>query len=80
MLLAHNHMMLVLRAYMTRTKRNLPRDAERDIVFCEPESRLSKAAVAESPIGKQLAELLDEGCEVEVLAWERTSRSQGWPP
>ena len=69
-LLAHNHMMLVLRAFLVQAKWDLPYDAERNIVYCDGDGQLSATAVAGSPNGKELAEILEEGVVVEVLAWE----------
>ena len=70
MLLAHNHIMLILRAFVTRAKWELPRDDEKHIVFCDAEGRLSTAAVAETANGKELADVLREGVDVEVLSWK----------
>ena len=71
MLLALWHMLLVIRAFLTRDKWELPPDVGKGIVFlCDADGRLCTAAVAESSNGRQLAELLREGCDVEVLAWE----------
>mgnify|MGYP001114192065 CR=1 FL=1 len=71
MLLAHCHMLLIIRAFLTRAKWELPPDVDKGIVFfCDADGRLCTAAVAESSNGRQLAELLHEGCDVEVLAWE----------
>ena len=70
MLLAHNRMRLILRAFLTRAKWELPPNLEKNLAFCDADGRLSTAAVAESENGKQLSEVLHEGCDVEVLAWE----------
>ena len=40
------------------------------VFFCDADGRLCTAAVAESSTGRQLDELLHEGCDVEVIAWE----------
>ena len=70
-LLAHCHMLLILRAFLTRAKWELSSDHEKDIVFFfDANGRLSATAVAASPNGRHLAELLHEGVDVEVLAWE----------
>ena len=47
----------------------LETDCEKGIVFCDDKGRLSLTAVAASPIGKELAELVEEGIEREVLSW-----------
>ena len=69
-LVAHNHMLSVLRAYLTAAQWNLPPDAERGINFCDAEGKLSIAAVAESENGQQLAEVLKNGSPVQVLSWK----------
>ena len=69
-LLAHNHMMLILRAFLVQAKWDLPCDAERNIVYCDGDGKLSVNQVGKHPNGKELAELLEEGVVVEVLAWE----------
>ena len=70
MLLAHNHMCLALRAFLTKAKWDLPSKPETNRVFCDADGNLSTTAVAESENGKQLVELLQEGCDVEVLSWQ----------
>lgn len=70
MLLTHNHMMTVLRAFLTGAKWELPPDTEKGIVFCDADGTLSITAVAESQNGQQLAEVLETGCPVEVLSWK----------
>ena len=70
MLLSHNHMMLVLRAFLTQAKWDIPAEVEKNIVFCDSDGRLSLTAVAASANGRQLAELIAEGLEAEVLSWK----------
>ena len=70
MLLAHNHTMLVLRAFLAQATWDLPPDKERGITYCGADGKLSVAAVAGTPNGKELGEILDEGVCVEVLAWK----------
>ena len=69
MLLAHNHMMIVLRAFLTGASWDLPPDTEKGIVFCDVDGKLSTTAVAESENGQQLAEVLRNGSPVQVLSW-----------
>ena len=69
-LLSHNHMMLVLRAFLTQAKWDIPAAAEKDLVFCDAEGRLSISALAASPHGKELQEVLQEGVLCEVLSWK----------
>ena len=52
MLLSHNHIMLVLRAFISRAKWDLPAIAEKNIIFCDSDGRLSVTAVAAHPNGK----------------------------
>ena len=68
-LLSHNHMMLVLRAFLTRAKWDLPACEEKNITFCDPDGKLSVAAVAASANGKELGEVMVEGIQAEVLSW-----------
>jgi len=69
MALAHNHMILILRAFITGAKWDLPGNAAKNIRFCDEEGKLSLAAVAESPNGRELAELVKEGLDGELLSW-----------
>ena len=69
-LLGHNHMMLVLRAFLTKAKWNLPPNEQKNINWCDAQGQLSVAAVAESPNGKELAEAMQEGLDCEVLSWK----------
>ena len=41
---------------------------------CDPDGNLSLAAVAELPIGKELAEVVKEGLSVEVLSWKMCTK------
>ena len=67
LLLAHNHMMLILRAFLAKALWNLPANEAKGIVYCDKHGSLSIPAVAEHPNLKQLAELLAEGINVELL-------------
>ena len=69
-LLGHNHIMLVLRAFLGSAKWDIPADAEKGIACCDADGRLSITAVAEHANGKELAEVLTEGMRVEVLSWK----------
>jgi hypothetical protein len=69
-LLSHNHIMLVLRAFLSQAKWDLPAVAEKNLTFCDSEGRLSITAVADSPNGKELAEVMQEGIQAEVLSWK----------
>ena len=70
MLLGHNHMMLVLRAFLIKAKWSLPPNAKKNIYFCDDKGHLCLTAVAESPNGKELAETVTEGLDCEVLSWK----------
>ena len=62
-LLSHNHMMLAIRAFITNAQWDIPAIDEDDkhITFCDAGGRLSTSAVAESPNGRGLAEVLNDG-------------------
>ena len=46
MLLGHNHITLVVRAFLTNAKWDLPSNADKGIIFCDGEGRLSIDLVA----------------------------------
>ena len=69
MLLSHNHMMLVMRAFLTQAKWDLPAEVERNIISCDSDGRLPLTAVAASTNGRELAEVIAEGLQAEVLSW-----------
>ena len=71
-LLSHNHMMLAIRAFITDAQWDIPAIDEDDkhITFCDAVGRLSTSAVAESPNGRGLAELINDGVLVDVLSWK----------
>ena len=69
MLLSHNHIVLVMRAFSTKAKWDLAPNAEQGIIFCDDKGRLSLTAVAEHANGKELGELMEEGIECETLGW-----------
>ena len=68
LLLSHNHMMLILRAFLAKALWHLPANAAKGITLCDAEGKLSISAVAGHPNLKQLAETLTEGIEVELLS------------
>ena len=73
-LLSHNHMALVLLAFIGRAKWDLPKvdipKMNRTIHFCDDEGRLSLSAVAATENGKELMEVVNEGVYCEVLSWK----------
>ena len=70
MLLAHNTIMLVCRAWITKAKWDIPVNQKRTLTYCDEKRRLSLAAVAEHDNGKQLVLACDEGFMAEVLSWK----------
>ena len=70
MLLGHNHIMLVLRAFITNAKWDLEPIPGKGIAFCDHEGRLSIAAVAAHVNGKEIAELVEEGLDCEILSYK----------
>ena len=68
LLLSHNHMMIILRAFLAKELWNLPANERKGIVFCDAHGKLSISAVAEHPNMKQLAETLAEGIDIELLS------------
>ena len=60
MQLEHNHMMLIMRAFLTEARWNLE-ELEGVMKFCDAEGKLSLTAVAAYPNGKELAEMVQEG-------------------
>ena len=70
LLLSHNHIMLVLRAFLTKARWKIPKNVEKNLVFCDAQGKLSLAAVAEHANGIQLAEMVKEGIDVEVLTYK----------
>ena len=68
-LLSHNHIMLILRAFLTEASWNLE-ELEGVMKFCDAEGKLSITAVAAYPNGKELAEMVVEGIRCEVLSYK----------
>ena len=60
MLLAHNHIMLVLRAFLTGAKWELLTDMVRGTTYLDADGKLSVTAVAGSPNGKERGEILED--------------------
>ena len=73
-LLSHNHMSLVLLAFVTKAKWNLQaieqKKMNRTINFCDASGHLCVTAVAATANGQELAEVVREGVECEVLSWK----------
>ena len=67
-LLSHNHMLCILRAFNAKAKWDLP--AVKDLECCDKGGRLSIAAVAAHANGRELAEILTEGLDCEILSYK----------
>ena len=68
-LLSHNHIMLILRAFLTEASWNLE-ELEGVMKFCDADGKLSISAVAAYANGKELAEMVVEGIRCEVLSYK----------
>ena len=68
--LSHSHLMVVLRAYMTKAKWDVPDSKKTGIVFCDAGGRLSITAVAEHENGRPMLEVSTEGLMMEILSWK----------
>ena len=73
-LLSHNHMSLVILAFIAKAKWDMPiveqPNMKTTITFCDDQGRLSLAAVAATANGKELQEIVNEGVDCEVLSWK----------
>ena len=73
-LLSHNHMALVILAFIGKAKWELQSielpKMNRTISFCDDHGRLSLTAVAATVNGKELLEVINEGVDCEVLSWK----------
>ena len=76
-LLGHNHIVLVMRAFLTKAKWDMPRNAAKQLDLCDEAGRLSLTAVAEHPNGKEMAELIADGLDCEILAWRMEVEEPG---
>ena len=70
LMLNHNHIMLVLRAFMTAAHWEIPCNVEQNLRICDENGNLSLSAVAAHDNGKELAAMVNEGIECEQLAWQ----------
>ena len=75
--LSHNHMLLIMRAFLTQAKWDIPPDTDRDLFYCDLDGRLSLNAVAECHNAKELAEVMAEGLLTEVLSWKMDVEEPG---
>ena len=69
-LLSHNHILIVLRAFLTQAHWDIPANAEEKLNYCDSDGRLSVTAVAASDTGKEVAEVLQERVHCEVLSYK----------
>ena len=60
---------MVLRAFLTHAKWDIPVNMEQKLVYCDQEGKLSITAVAGHPNGKEVAEVLKEGVYCEVCSY-----------
>ena len=80
-LLSHNHMALVMLAFITKAKWDLEpieqKKIYRTIKFCDEQGRLCLTAVAATVNGKELVEVINEGVDCEVLSWKMEVEEPG---
>ena len=73
-LLSHNHMMLVLRAFLTNAEWKIDpieqKRLEKIIKPCNEQGKLCMTAVAATENGKELVQVILEGVDCEVLSWK----------
>ena len=55
---------------MTKALWKVAPDIEKNIIYCDSCGRLDIAAVAASPNGRELQEIIESGIKVEVLQWQ----------
>ena len=72
-LLSHNHIALIMRAWLEHAKWDLPRDDKIKLTYCDADGRLDIAAVAGHPNATELVETLADGLFVEVLSYKINS-------
>ena len=75
--LSHTHIMLVLRAWLTAAKWDIPPNEERGLVYCDAEGKLSLDAVAEHENAKQLVAACKDGLLMEVLSYKMDIEEPG---
>jgi hypothetical protein len=69
-LLAHNHVMLVLRAFLTGAKWDMRDETSKGIIYCDDAGRLSIPAVAAHNNAREMEQVLNEGLFAEILSWK----------
>ena len=68
--LAHNHVMTVCRAVMSRQLWRLEEIADRKITFCDPDGRLSLELIAGSVNCQQIRAIITDGILCRILNWK----------
>ena len=80
-LLAHNHMALVIKAFITKAKWDLEpveqKKMNRTIKFCDEQGRLCQTAVAATANGAELVHVINEGVMCQVLSWKMEVEEPG---
>ena len=80
-LLAHNHMALVIKAFITKAKWDLEpveqKKMNRTIKFCDEQGRLCQTAVAATANGAELVQVINEGVMCQVLSWKMEVEEPG---
>ena len=75
--LSHTHIMLVLRAWLTAAKWDIPPNEERGLVYCDAEGKLSLTAVADHENAKELVASCKDGLLMEVLSYKMDIEEPG---
>ena len=68
LLLSHNHIMLVMRAFMVAAHWDIPVNTEKNLRMCDEKGNLSLTAIAAHNNGKELVAMVADGIECEQLA------------
>ena len=80
-LLSHNHMTLVILAFIANAKWDMEpieqKRQDRTIKLCDDQGKLSVTAVAATINGRQLAEVISDGVDCEVLSWRMEVEEPG---
>ena len=69
-MLAHNHAIMICRAFLTRAQWRLAAITELEITFCDEQGRLSIDLFTATAQGYQLKQILERGVLCEFLTWK----------
>ena len=69
-LLAHNHLMMICRAFLTKQLWRLPAVSTPQITFCDTDGRLSLSLITATSNGEQLNAMIKDGFLCETLSWK----------